>query len=76
MTNDQIKAVFDRVQTWPKERQEDAARVLLSMEAHDGAPYILSEEERADIHAALEEVARGELAHSAEAAAVFARYRE
>ena len=76
MTNDQIRAVFERVQTWPKPRQEDAARLLLSMEAQDPAPYILSEEERTDIHGALEEVARGELADSAEVAAVFARYRK
>jgi hypothetical protein len=25
MTKDQVKAVLDRVRTWPKERQEDSA---------------------------------------------------
>ena len=31
MTKDQIYAVLDRVHSWPKARQEDAARLLLAM---------------------------------------------
>jgi hypothetical protein len=73
MTKDQIDAVLDRIHSWPKTRQEDAVRVLLAMETQDSSTYVLSEEERADLEAALEEVARGEVASDAEVAAVFRR---
>jgi DNA-binding NarL/FixJ family response regulator len=73
MTRDQIDEVLGRVQSWPKNRQEDAARLLLAMEAQNAAPYILSDEERADLEAALDEVAKGDIASDAEVAAVFAR---
>jgi hypothetical protein len=75
MTKEQIEKVLDRVRTWPQSRQEDAAQVLLAMEAQDVGLYRLSDEERADIEAALEEVFRGEVASDAEAKAVFDRYR-
>lgn len=44
MIKDQIKAVLDRVLTWPPERQKDAARVLTEMEAQDESPYQLTDE--------------------------------
>jgi predicted transcriptional regulator len=70
MTKDQIDAILDRVHSWPKARQEDAARVLLAMEAQDSSTYVLSDEERADVEAALAEAARGEFATDEEVAAV------
>lgn len=75
MTKKEIEAVLDRVRTWPVERQEDAARMLLEMEAQDSDVYRLSDEERADIEASLEELARGEVASDERVAAVFARFR-
>jgi hypothetical protein len=45
------------------------------MEAQDSDLYRLSEEERADIDQALEELARGEVATDEEVAAVFNRFR-
>jgi hypothetical protein len=45
------------------------------MEAEEVTPYVLSDEERAEIDAALEEVARGEIASEAEVEAFFARHR-
>ena len=72
MTKEQIERVLDRVRSWPASRQEDAAAVLLAMEAEDLGPYRLSEEERADIEAAL---AEDEIASEAEVAKVFGRYR-
>ena len=75
MTKDQIDAILDRVQSWPRSRQEDAARLLLAMEAQDGSVYELSAEERADLEAALAEMARGEFATDEEIAAVFGRKR-
>lgn len=75
MTKDQIDAVLNRVHSWPRERQEDAARVLLAMEAEGTGPYLLSQEERADLEDALAEVARGEIASDEEVEALFAPHR-
>ena len=75
MTKEQLSAIFDRVRSWPRERQEDAARILLAMEAQDAAPYHLSEDERADIEDALAELARSERASDAEVTALFGCYR-
>jgi hypothetical protein len=75
MTKEQIESVLERVLTWPQPRQEDAAQILLAMEAEEVGPYRLSAEERAEIEAALAEIARDEVASDAEVAAVFDRYR-
>lgn len=75
MTRDQIDAILDRVRSWPPERQEDAANMLLAMEAEGTEPYELSEEERLDLEEGLREADRGEFATEEEVAAVFARFR-
>ena len=49
MTKAEIDAVLERVRTWPAERQEDAVRVLLEMEAEGTEVYKLSDDERAAI---------------------------
>lgn len=49
MTKDQITAVFERVRTWTKERQEDAAHVLLEMEKQDKSTYRLTDEQLAEV---------------------------
>lgn len=75
MTRDQIEAILERVRTWPPERQEDAANMLLAMEAEGTTPYELSEEELRDLEEGLREADRGEFATDEEVAAVFARFR-
>ena len=75
MTKEQIDAVLDRVRGWPDDYREDAARVLLAMDPDKSAIYELSEEEARDIDAALEEVARGEVASEEEVQAFFAQFR-
>ena len=45
MTKDQLKAVLDRVLTWPRQRQEDVARVLTEMEEQDASAYHLTDEQ-------------------------------
>jgi hypothetical protein len=75
MTKEQIDAILDRVRTWPFERQEDAAAILLRMEEQGVAPYVLSPDERAEVEAGLAETARGEFATDEEVEAVFSRYR-
>lgn len=75
MTKDQIDAVLDRVRTWPPERQEDAARVLLQMEEAGTEVYQLSDDELADVEEGLKEIERGEVATEEEVAALFSRIR-
>ena len=76
MTDDQIETILRRVRTWPRERQEDAARVLLTLGRRPAEPYILDAEDVADINAALAEIERGEEPTSdAEVEAVFQKYR-
>ena len=45
MTRDQVKAILDRVLTWPPERQADVAHVVEMMEEQDKSDlleYLLS----------------------------------
>jgi hypothetical protein len=45
MSKEQVKAVLDRVLTWPSERQEDAAKLLMVMESQDESVYRLTDEQ-------------------------------
>ena len=45
MSKEQVKAIFDRVLTWPEQRQEDGAKVLMLMEALDQSAYRLTDEQ-------------------------------
>jgi hypothetical protein len=49
MTKDQIKAVLDRVLTWPPERQADVARIVMLMEEQDNSTLRLSDEQMAEV---------------------------
>ena len=49
MTKDQIKAVLERVLTWPPERQADVAQVVTLMEEQDKSPLRLSDEQVAEV---------------------------
>ena len=49
MTKEQVKAILDRVLTWPPERQEDVARILLHMEEQDNSPARLTEEQAEEV---------------------------
>jgi hypothetical protein len=51
MATKTFKEVIERVQSWPEQRQEDAAQVLLEMERQDASCYRLT-------HAQAQEVAR------------------
>jgi hypothetical protein len=44
-----LKEVIERVQNWPEERQEDAAKVLLEMEAQGASSYQLTDEQLAEV---------------------------
>lgn len=45
MSKEQVKAILDRVLTWPPERQEDAAKMLMLMESQDESAYRLTDEQ-------------------------------
>jgi hypothetical protein len=47
--NAKLKEVIERVQTWPEKRQEDAANVLLEMEAQDTSSCELTDEQLAEV---------------------------
>ena len=49
MTKNQVKAILDRVLSWPQQRQEAAARVLTQMEEQDTSPYRLTDEQVAEV---------------------------
>ncbi|MEJ0097954.1 MAG: hypothetical protein WDM84_08555 [Bauldia sp.] len=62
MTAAEIKAVLDRVLSWPPERQDEAAELLLALEGSEGELYHPSEEEWAAVLIGLGEAERGEFA--------------
>jgi hypothetical protein len=49
MSKEQVKAVLDRVLTWPSERQEDAAKLLMLMESQDESVYRVTDEQVAEV---------------------------
>ncbi len=71
MTKDDIKQVLDRVLTWPPERQEDAAHLLLALEAHKGKLYHPSDDEWAAIEEDSNRAKLGEAVSADEIAALF-----
>ena len=74
MTKEQLEAIFDRVRTWPAEKQQEAAEVLLWLEKSDEV-YELSEEELAGIRRGLDDVENGRFATEEQVAALFAKAR-
>jgi hypothetical protein len=71
MTKDQVKEVLDRVLTWPRERQEDAAQMLLALEAREGELYHPSDDEWVAIEEGFAQAKRGEAVSADEIAALF-----
>jgi hypothetical protein len=49
MTRNEVSKVLQRVHTWPDERQEEAAQMLLEMEAQDASPYRLTDQQLAEV---------------------------
>ena len=72
MTRDQVKAVLDRVPSWPRERQQELADVALEIEAElAGGDYHAT----ADELKAIDEGLAGKVASKAEVEAAFASFR-
>lgn len=49
MTKNDVSQVLERVRSWPEKRQEEAAHVLLEMEAQDSSPYHLTDDQLAEV---------------------------
>ncbi len=71
MTEDQVKEVLNRVLTWPHERQEDAAQLLLALEAREGELYHPHDDEWLAIEEGYAQAKRGEFVSVEEIAALF-----
>ncbi len=71
MTKEQVKEVLDRVLTWPQERQEDAAQMLLALEAREGELYHPDDGEWTAIQQGFAQAKRGEAVSAEEIAALF-----
>jgi hypothetical protein len=73
MTKDQVKAVLERVPTWPEDRQQKLAEVALAIEAElAGAEY----EATPDELAAIDEGVTEEVAREEEVKGTFALFRK
>jgi hypothetical protein len=72
MTKDQIKAVLERVPTWPEARQQELVEIALEIEAElAGTAYDATPDELA----AIDEGLGGEAASEDEVKAAFAVFR-
>ena len=71
MTRDQVKAILDRVLTWPPERQADVAHVVEIMEEQDKSDLRLSDEQAAEVRCRLANPSKKTIP----AEEVFKRYR-
>jgi hypothetical protein len=71
MTKDQIKAILDKVLTWPEEEQEWVALFVREVERRRGGDDITDDEWKI----IEERVQRRELASDEEVEALFSRYR-
>jgi predicted transcriptional regulator len=74
MTKEQIAEVFERVRTWPPEKQAHAVELLLLLEAQDEAPLRVSDAEWEAIQEGNAQAERGEFVSDQDMAAVYKRY--
>ena len=74
MTKEQIEEILNRVRTWPADRQEVAANILLGMEASDIEPLDMTPEEVAQVVEVSHYVNLAQLDTEAEVRTVFKRY--
>lgn len=63
-----------RVRNWPKARQDEAAQMLLAMEAQGTEPYQLTPAERDAVRAALEAVEHGDVASEEDLQAMWQKH--
>jgi hypothetical protein len=72
MTEEQVKAVLHRVLTWPRERQEELAKIALEIEAEIGTRVYHATPEELQ---AIDEADRSGVASEHEVEAAFRTFR-
>lgn len=72
MTSEQLKAVLERVRTWPRERQEELAAIALELEAEFGERIYHPTLEELQ---ALDEAERSGVAEQADVEAAYKAFR-
>jgi hypothetical protein len=60
MTREQVKEILERVMSWPRDHQEQAAQMLLLLEGQEGEMYHSSDDEWEAIQEGLAQAERGE----------------
>ncbi|WP_425463637.1 hypothetical protein [Methylobacterium oryzihabitans] len=70
-----LDRAVQRVRALPSSQQDELARILLRLAGDEEAIYRLTPEEEVDLIEAEAEIARGELATTAEVDAVFTKFR-
>ena len=75
MTKEQVKAILDRVLTWPEEAQEEAVASLATIEEQFVALQTLSREDREALSRSAEDVQQGRFASDEKIKAVFDRFK-
>ncbi len=76
MTAKILKDVLERIETWPREAQEELAAIALEIDAGlGGGVYHATPEELEGIDRGLEAVREGRFASDEEVEAVFAEHR-
>ena len=70
-----LERALEKVQALPDEMQDQAARILLAYAGGDEPALELTREEEADLVEAQADVARGQVATSADVEAVLSKYR-
>jgi hypothetical protein len=68
MTSKEITAILERVRSWPQERQEDLARIVLELEEQNARSYGLSDEQVEEVRRIRLEVRAGKVATDEEMA--------
>jgi len=76
MTVTDLKSLLERVQTWPKEAQDELVALANQIESElGGNDYFATSEELRIIDEAIASIDRGEFASDREVEAAFARFR-
>jgi hypothetical protein len=70
-----LKEIFERAEAWPKEIQDEAVEILLSIEQGHVGDFELTAEDRAALARSAEDVRAGRLIPDAQIAEFFERNR-
>jgi hypothetical protein len=68
MTSNEITEVLERVRLWPREQQENLARIALELESQFASPHDLTDEQAKEVKRIRSEVRAGKVASNEEIA--------